>query len=259
MNNKSYYFEAARIPTATKTTKPWFVTRCGDCLHFQGTAHPALDSSCEKIGRLKDGVAPRCFVPNVVKLKRGTQLAGALNVLTSRMTSEELRILQGMLLAAERVRRTGFSLFEEVYFSVGDSKYLSNYYSAIVVSRASQKKLLLLGSPRTGSKGMVAQLDIQSILNQEAYELKRDELVAAGRIFDPNVTRNKIKLSAVSTYVPPVLDMDPEELEARAKEAVSRKEPRKNSRSTTVTLEKFSSKPKVATKSATGRSRQRAA
>ena len=194
-----------------------------------------------------------------MKLKRGTQLAGALNVLTSRMTSEELRILQGMLLAAERVRRTGFSLFEEVYFSVGDSKYLSNYYSAIVVSRASQKKLLLLGSPRTGSKGMVAQLDIQSILNQEAYELKRDELVAAGRIFDPNVTRNKIKLSAVSTYVPPVLDMDPEELEARAKEAVSRKEPRKNSRSTTVTLEKFSSKPKVATKSATGRSRQRAA
>ena len=44
--------------------------RCGDCLHYQGTYHPAMDKPCVQLGVRTSAIAPSCYTPNVALFRK---------------------------------------------------------------------------------------------------------------------------------------------------------------------------------------------
>ncbi len=209
------------IESAIKNKAPYSATKCGDCQYFKGSRHPSYDAPCQAMGRLAVGVAPTCFAPNVNALKnKGTQMATALNVLAGQLNTQQLRTIGTLMVNAHKLRKLGFDFLERVYFAVGSSRYLSNYYAGHVIGSAGYSgHLIVLGAKRTGTNSIVAYLDRESLLSLSDYEKRRETLVSRGLIYDPNTTRKHppvLKDDKAAQYVPPMIDTSIESLEARA-------------------------------------------
>jgi hypothetical protein len=103
------------------------VLRCGDCMHYAGTRHSAMDELCSQRGVTKGASAPPCYTPNVLVFKRHDSITfRALSVFLSVFKPSEKRILMGLLKTASKLEKYNLHFMQNVYFRAGDN-YLCNY------------------------------------------------------------------------------------------------------------------------------------
>ena len=180
-----------------------------------------MAAPCSKLGRLGRGIAPKCFVPDVNAVKKhGMQLAGALELITRNLNTPQLQVLGSILMTTGSLRKANLSPFQRVYFPIGNKQYLSNWYSGTVIGMGSgDDRVVVLGaSPRGSTQPIVAQLFQDSLVQETTWQTMRDKMIASGKIVDPESSSRRTKIKHPTSYTPPMLDVDPEELEARAKD-----------------------------------------
>lgn len=187
------------------------ILRCGDCMHFGGTRSPLYDEPCSKRGVLNKSIAPNCYTPNIAVFKSlGAHFYQTLSILVANMRPSSVRVLAGVLKTAPTLARRGFSLFEKVYFAIGDPKYLSNYFSGYVISPGvSGEAILVAGSLSKSSRMVTASLHVSSVMTLNQFKEKRAALVAKGALVDPEMVRTKFKPkrgTKAEEYEPPTID-----------------------------------------------------
>lgn len=188
--------------------------RCGECLHFKNSTHPAKNDLCSNLGIKKLAHAPRCFTPDVLQFtKINAETIPKIAVLLSNMSSSQKRILQGLLSVENRLKRTDFSFGSKVYFHLG-TDHLDNYLSGYVVGRTSTKELIVVGSVQAHNRGqsLVAFFgDSTEILSVSDWKKRRKNLYDSGRLH-AGAGKRKVKPHVGDNYEPPSLDKAPEHL-----------------------------------------------
>ena len=196
--------------------------RCGDCYYFK-KRHPRFEVACVKNGVLPKAVAPVCFVPNIDPLrKNGTHFLSFMNLVAGNLKPAQFRTLAALFNRESKLRSTGFSLFEKVFFYVTNPNYLSNYYSGHVLGIGGDKtELVVMGTLSTKTPLIIAHLFLEHVIPTKASVANRDELVRRQRLFDPIFTRTRFRKATMvdKAYEPPTLDMTLEELEAAAEKS----------------------------------------
>ncbi len=202
--------------------------RCGECLHFKNSIHPAKSDLCVNLGIKKLGHAPKCFTPDVLQLtKIDAETIPKIAVLLAGMSSGQKRILQGLLSVQTRLKRTDFSFGSKVYFHLG-TNHLDNYLSGFVVGRTSTKELIVVGSIQAHNRGqsLVAFFDdAKEVLSVSEWKKRRKELYESGKIH-AGAGKRKIKSTVPVNYEPPSLDKAPEHLLLKLKTNKKRKNSR---------------------------------
>ena len=199
------------LETGEGTARSNVVLRCGDCLHYKGSPHPAMDKSCVHLGVRTTAIAPSCFTPNVSVLRKVSGMEfKTLAALLVGFKPQQARVLMGLLKGAGSLQSTGFHFLQKVYFRTGDD-FLENYYSGYVLGVGPNKTLMIVGERYlSGSTSVpVAQLMKSSVLSWEAFKVKRDKLIAQGKFLEPK----KLKRYASPDYEAPTLDSPPKEEE----------------------------------------------
>ena len=208
--------------------------RCGDCLHFQGSAHPAIGQKCEDRGVKKFATAPSCFTANVHVFRRTAPDAfNQLASIISGFTASQSRVLMGLLSAQAQLERNGYYFLERIYFKVGND-YLDNYFSAFVLGIGPEKQILVVGSDYLkNQKGTtVAKLLKESILSEKEFIQVRDRLVAKGLIYEPR-RPHKNEIQDAAEYEPPTLETSAALLEKNANKSTNpKKKPKRAKRET---------------------------
>jgi len=193
--------------------------RCGECLHFKDSAHPAKQDLCSNLGIKKHGSAPRCFTPNVMELtKVDAETIPKIAVLLAGMTSQQKRILQGLLAVQHRLKKTDFRFGTKIFFHVGRD-YIENYLSGYVVGRTSSRELIIVGSVEAHRRGQSMVVFFENdaeLLSVSEWKKKRQDLYASGKIHPPSPKR-LIKKPVNDTYEPPTVDKAPEEIKKKLK------------------------------------------
>ena len=160
--------------------------KCGECLHFKQTAHPAHDGICSSLGVRSFASAPRCFTPDYTKVIQNTdEFIQVVNFLATK-TSQQKRILLGMLRTQTSTRR--LKMGTKVYLNVRSRDYISNYMAGYVVGYTSAGQLVITGSPnrKTRGRAFFAYLrDDKTLLNTVEWKKKFLDLRRKGRIEDP--------------------------------------------------------------------------
>lgn len=192
-------------------SKDNLVLRCGDCMHYDGTRSPLYEDPCKKRGILSKSIAPKCYTPNIAVFKNlGPHFYQTFSLLVANMRPSSLRVLAGVIKSAPALSRKGFSLFEKVYFAVGNPKYLSNYFSGYVISSGVTGDLVLVaGSLRKSARMVTASLAIDSVLTLEQFVKLRSKLIEKGALIDPETVRTKFKPkkgTKAEDYEPPTID-----------------------------------------------------
>lgn len=163
------------------------VFKCGECLHFKQTPHPAHEGVCCNLGVRSFGSAPRCFTPDYTKVIGNTDEFVQLINFMSNKTPQQRKILMGILRAAPSGRR--LRLGTKVYMNVRSREYISNYMCGYVVGYTSAGQLVITGSPSMSTRGRAffAYLrDDTSVLQYAAWKKKFVDLRDKGRIEDPD-------------------------------------------------------------------------
>ncbi len=160
--------------------------KCGECLHFKQTAHPAHDGICSKLGVRSFASAPRCFTPDYTKVIQNTdEFIQVVNFLGTK-TSQQKKILLGMLRAQTSNRR--LKMGTKVFMNVRSRDYISNYMAGYVVGYTSAGQLVITGSPnrKTRGRAFFAYLrDDKTLLTTQEWKKKFLDLRRKGRIDDP--------------------------------------------------------------------------
>ena len=196
------------------------VLRCGDCLHFAGTKHSAMNELCSQRGVTKGAAAPPCYTPNVLVFKRHDGATfRTLSVFLSVFKASEKRILMGLLKTSAKLEKYGLHFMQKVYFRVGDN-YLCNYMQGYALG-VGDGVILVVGNKvlDLAAKPIIGHLDAKSVIPAEKFAALRKKLIADGRINDPSQRKKRIAVTRVEDYEPPTIDTRPEDLEA----AVSKK------------------------------------
>lgn len=195
--------------------------RCGDCMHYKGTAHPALGGqSCVKLGVNRGAKAPACYTPNVsVFREASSDLLQSLFTHIASFTPQQQRILMGMLRNAASLNRTGFSFMETVYFSTAarGAAVLADYFRGFVAAKGPSDTLQIVGLSYLNGKNTscVALLPKESLLTAIKFNRERKRLIAAGKL--QGLTMKQRKLATSDDYEAPTLDTAAEFLERNAK------------------------------------------
>lgn len=186
--------------------------KCGECLHFKQTPHPAFDGVCSKLGVRTFAVAPSCYTPDYTKVIQNTDEFLQLISIFQSKTSQQKRIMLGML----RQQPTGkrLRMGTKLYLNTRGREYIQNYVCGYVVGYTSSGQLVLAGTPDSKTRGRVffAYLRSDTSLITDAEWRKRFvELRAKGRIRDPKAGVERDITASVSKddYEVPTIDNAP--------------------------------------------------
>lgn len=189
--------------------------RCADCLHFKGSAHPAMGKSCTHLGVAPSAIAPGCYTPNVVVLRKIPSASfKQLAILLSTIKPQQARVLMGLFKCAGSLENTGFVFLQKVYFRLGDD-FLENYYSGFVLCKGPNRTISIVGESYLSgdASAPLANLIKSSIMTWDAFKEKRDKLIAQGKLLRLKSTKKVV----YDDYEPPSLDAPPPEQEAATK------------------------------------------
>ena len=194
--------------------------KCGECLHFKQTTHPAHEDVCSKLGVRSFAAAPRCFTPDYTKVIGNTDEFISLISFFSNKTAQQKKIMLGMLRQHSAGRR--LKMGTKLYINVRGREYISNYLCGYVVGYTSAGQLVLAGSPDRQTRGRTffAYLrDDSSLLTPGDWRKKFLELKMKGRITDPKAGLKRDITAEVlkDEYEAPTIDSAPKEARAKAK------------------------------------------
>ena len=191
--------------------------KCGECLHFKQTPHPAFESPCSNQGVRTFAIAPQCFTPDYTKVISNTDEFVALVSLFNSKSSQQKRILLAML----RQQPTGkrLRMGTKMYLNVRGREYINNYVCGYVVGYSSAGQLVLVGSPDRTTRGrsFFAYLRSDDSLITEAEWRKRfADMRLKGRIVDPKSVGGRDITAKVSSddYEVPTIDTAPKDSKA---------------------------------------------
>lgn len=184
--------------------------RCQDCLHYRGTVNPIYDTVCKNRGILPSAAAPNCYTPDISVFRPlGINFYQTLATLLSNLPPSSTRVLAGVLKTSPKLKGKGLSLFQKVYFSIGNAKYLSNWFSGFIVAPGMLPSLVLVaGSLKRSTNVVTAILDLDSLATREKFIELREEMIRKGCLVDPENLRTKFKPSSTKAaeYEPPTID-----------------------------------------------------
>ena len=190
--------------------------RCGDCLHFKGTAHPQFGAPCSTLGVKAYAAAPPCYMSNVqVFRKAGPHTFATLAGILSHFTPQQSRVLMGLLKSVGSLEKHGLTFLQKVYFHVGED-YLDNYFSGRVLGVGVNGTISVVGENyfHNSKTPIVAYLFPDSVLNDERFQKRKNALTKKGLVYAPRKPhRNEI---SGSDYEPPTMETSPEMLEKMA-------------------------------------------
>lgn len=207
----------------TGLTKDNVILRCGDCLHFKGSIHPAHSLRCSEEGIRPAASAPSCFTPNAAVFRSlapdtMTQLAA----LVTTFSPQQCRVLMGLLKGSASLERMGLHFMQKVYFCTGRDA-LENYYSGFVLCVGVDKNVSIVGRDylRANHSSVLASLPTSSLItSRKRFDTIKARLISEGKVRAPNDRLKKAMLK--EDYEPPTLDTNPEALEAKANKVSKR-------------------------------------
>lgn len=204
--------------------------RCGDCMHFKGTAHPIYGQPCAENGVRAGATAPSCYTPNMSLFRNiSPEAVQTLATMVSGMTAQQQRITMGLFRSASSLERMNLKFLQTVYFSMGGD-CLQNYYRGYVFSAGPEKNtVIVVGQDyiKAHSTACVAQLLRESVItSKKKFNAIKNRLIEAGQLtrLPPKVQAQIIK----DDYEPPTFETSPEQLEARANKSSKRKPKKDN-------------------------------
>lgn len=196
------------------------ILKCGQCMHFRGSAHPSIGTPCQTSGVKPYAIAPDCYTPDVHQLKAiSPESYATLATIVASCKPQQAMILMGMFKGhATLKRRTNFSLMEKVYFAIGTGEFLSDYFAGFALGMAPHEKVLIVGTQYFSNQrsSVVASMDAKSILSREAFQKRVSRLVKTGKLAPP---RERFKMEVppdIAKYEPPTIESSQELLEATA-------------------------------------------
>lgn len=225
MTTKGSVLDGASVASESRSSM-----KCGDCLHFQGSTHPAIGQLCESRGVKKYATAPNCFTANVHVFRRTSPAAfQQLAAVVSSFTASQSRVLMGLLSQQAQLERAGFFLLERVYFRIG-TDYLDNYYAAYVLGVSPEKQILLVGSDylKNQKGATVAQLLKESLMSAKDFAKKKATLIERGLIYEPR-RPHKNEIEDSTEYEPPTLETPQALLEKNANKSTNPAKKKKKS------------------------------
>lgn len=188
--------------------------RCGDCLHFKLSAK--FEKPCSQLGIKSFGAAPPCFSPNVYTMaQKSPDLLYQVGLLFHNFTPSQSRVLLS-LLNMNKIFTKSYKLKfgQPVFFRLGND-YLSNYFKGYVVGVATAgDQQVFVTSDLSGSqklKPVIATLARNSVFSVTEFKKKREDLVASGRLQDPQPLKTKVKKPVDSKYEVPSMEKAPSE------------------------------------------------
>lgn len=209
--------------------------RCGDCLHFKGSAHPAIGTACSLLGVKAYAAAPSCYTANVsVFRKTGVSVFASLASIISTFSPQQSRVLMGLLKSAGSLEKFGFTFAQKVYFRIGED-YLDNYFSGHVLGVGVDNNISLVGLSYFSSSKMqvIASVFKSSILSVEEFKARKKKLIDSGRLYAPRLPK-KNDLKQGVDYEPPTIETSQELLEQLA--AKTRKSMKKKGKIRTLEI-----------------------
>jgi hypothetical protein len=191
--------------------------RCGSCLHFQRTPHRSFEKPCSNLGVRAFANAPKCFTPDYAKVITNTDEFVQLSALFQSKTSEQKKILLGMLRALPKGKK--LKMGTKMYLNLRGREYISNYVCCYVVGYSSCGDIVLTGSPdrKVRGKSFFAYLKSDdSLITPKEWKVKFKKLQTAGRIQDPTGVqiRNITQQVEQDTYEAPTIDNAPKDSKA---------------------------------------------
>lgn len=194
------------------------VLKCGDCLHFKGSAHPSIGTPCSQLGVKAFGAAPPCFTANASLLNTvATETFAVLSSILTTFTPQQSRIFMGLLKSAGSLEKHGFTFLQKVYFRVGQD-YLDNYYSGYVLGVGVDHSIMLVGKSyfTSAKRAVTASLLKENVLTIDQFKKLRKKLAASGKLYEPRkIHKNNIK--STDDYEPPTIETAQDLLEEQAK------------------------------------------
>lgn len=199
--------------------------RCGDCIHYTGSAHPSYGEPCQNLGIRTASVAPNCYTPNVSLLRDlGTDSFGVLAGMLGAATPQQTRIIAGLFRAAGTLERQKLHFLQAVYFHIGGTDpSLDNCYKGYVLGVGLDKQIQVIGGDymRMSRAACVASLDRSSLMTFKQFKALKDKLIAKGKI---KSLPPKVQIAILDDgYEPPTFETSPEALEAKANKTHKRR------------------------------------
>ena len=192
--------------------------KCGECLHFKKL--PKGEAPCSSQGVRQFASAPsQCFQPDYSQLIKNTDQFAIFASLLESFSPKQIKLAVAILLNAHETKVKKFPFGSKVYIKVGDD-YIGNYLSAYVLGYTNNGQAVISGSPLSSSRGknFLGFVDVNSCLSFKDWEIKKKQLIAGGRIYDPKAMNKKI-LTSIDNYEPeiPTLDNAPKEWKEKKK------------------------------------------
>jgi hypothetical protein len=194
------------------------VLKCGECLHFKGSPHPAIGQVCQLRGVKTYALAPNCYTPDVHQLKSiSTESMAQLSMFVASCKPSQAKILMGMFKVQAQLKRFDLAFLEKVYFAIGTGEFLSDYYGGFVMGVGPQQAILIVGTQyfSNARNPVVAQLDRRSVLTRSEFGKRASRLSARGRLNPPKARQEIYVPPNIADYVPPTIESSQELLESR--------------------------------------------
>lgn len=191
--------------------------RCGDCMHWKGTAHPSMGKPCHELGITAKATAPTCYTANLSVFRDlPVEQLQTLASLVVCMTPQHQRVMMGLLRGAASLERVGLKFMQTVYFSTGKGLVLSDYYRGFACARGPGGTVMVVGMQYLkGQRAPVtAMLEKDSLLTKKQFLKAKEKLVAAGAL--EHLPARRVIAIMKDGYEPPTLDTATEYLEANA-------------------------------------------
>lgn len=192
--------------------------KCGDCLHFQKNAK--FEKPCSQLGVKHFAIAPQCYSPNVYQLtKQNPDVLFQIGLLFKDFSAQDARILMAVLKQSTSFEKHYKLKFgQPVFFRVGNSDYLSNYFMGYVigVSEAGENQVFVTSDMHTEQRAqpLVGSFLRENLMTVTEFKKKKEALSKAGRMQDPkpvfNMRASK-RMAVDDSYVPPTMDHAPKE------------------------------------------------
>lgn len=156
---------------------------CRNCVFYRKLA--AYAKGCEELGVAPSAKTCTKFVPDPEQMDQTDRL---LQTLTTVGRAKKPELVYAAMLSAAKVRRTGYRVGQTVFFRVLGGDYLSNYARGVVVGSVRDSVVVI------GAELFTACLKVSSVLSSDDFLVKKERLVSAGKINDPGVTFERIRV-----------------------------------------------------------------
>ncbi len=148
---------------------------CRDCVFYTHLA--TFDKPCKELAVAAAAVPCNRFVADPRQIDSGNELARIMRIMKK---AKRKSVLAAVLISQAKVARKGFSVGQTVVFRVLSADYINNYATGFVLGVNGNR--VVLG----GKADFTAFIDRSTILTLEQWEAKRDALIGANRVNDPN-------------------------------------------------------------------------